>query len=61
MGMDHSSQLSSVGSEEERLGLCTRWKVLNGHGMWDKKLHMSGVLNMGHCPPSKGMRAELPP
>ena len=32
----------------------------NGHGMWDKKLHVSGVLSMGPCPPNKAMCAEFP-
>lgn len=32
----------------------------NGHGMGDKKLHVSGVLNVGPCTPNKVMCAEFP-
>lgn len=59
-GNGSPSQLSSVGSEEERLVV---YKMESTKWSWDvdKKLHMSGVLSRWVTVlPAKGC-AELPP
>lgn len=40
--------------------MCMMESYYNGHGMWGKKLHVSGVLSVGPCPPNKVMCAEFP-